>query len=120
MSATPPITRAACASSANRSLRKLRAGKLAISLSLDEAARVQVTLQGRLTRRSGGRGSLQRLARTSLYSFRANQTRTVTLHLTSGFRRRVGSERRLPARLSICVTDSVGNVTTRNVSLTFR
>jgi hypothetical protein len=107
-------------SPANRSLRKLRAGTLSIRLRLDEASRVQVTLQGRLTRRGGGRGSLQRLARTTLSSVRANQTRTAKLRLSSGYRRRLRSERRLPARVSIRVTDVVGNVTTRNVSLTFR
>ena len=35
-------------------------------------------------------------------------------------RKRLAKERRLPARLSIRVTDIAGNVTTRNVSITFR
>ena len=105
---------------ANRSLRKLRRGTLAVRLRLNEASRVQVTLQGRLTSKSGKRGSLQRLARTTLSNVAANQTRTITLRISSSLRKRLRSEKRVPARLSFRVTDVAGNVTTRNVSLTFR
>ena len=107
-------------SSPNKSLKRLRAGRLSIRLRLDEASRVQVTLQGRLTRKNGRRGSLQRLARTTLASVRANQTRTITLKLSSATRKKLRAERRVPARLSFRITDLTGNVTTRNVSLTFR
>jgi hypothetical protein len=107
-------------SSANRSLRKLRGGRVSIRLRLNEAARVQVTLQGRLTRKNGRRGSMQRLARTTLRNVGANQTRTITLRLSSSLRKRLRDERRVPARLSLRITDAAGNVTTRNVSLTFR
>ena len=107
-------------SSANKSLKKLRAGKLAIRLRLDEASRVQITLQGRLTRSNGKRGSLSRLARTTVANFGANRTRTVTLKLSSATRKKLRREKRLPARLSFSVTDVAGNVTTRNVTLTFR
>ena len=105
---------------ANRSLRKLRAGTLKVRLRLNEASRVQVTLQGRLTRSSGKRGSLQRLARTTLSNVAANQSRTITLRISSSLRKRLRSEKRVPARLSFRITDAAGNVTTRNVSLTFR
>ena len=93
---------------------------MTVRLRLNEAARVQVTLQGRLTRSNGRRGSLQRLARTTLSSVAANQTRTITLRLSSSMRRRLRDEHRLPARLSVRVTDRSGNVATQNVSLTFR
>jgi hypothetical protein len=105
--------------SANRSLTKLRKGRLSIRLRVNEASRVRLTLQGRLTRKNGRRGSLQRLARTTL-NLRANQSRTITLRLSSSFRKRLRNERRVPARLSFRITDAAGNVTTRNVSITFR
>ena len=53
-------------------------------------------------------------------NFGANRTKTVTLKLSSATRKKLRREKRLPARLSLSVTDAAGNVTTRNVSLTFR
>ncbi len=107
-------------SSANKSLKRLRRGRLSIRLRLDEVSRVQVTLQGRLTRKNGRRGKLQRLARTTLANVAANTTRPVTLRLSKATRKKLRRERRVPARLTFRVTDGAGNVTARTVSLTFR
>ena len=107
-------------SSARQSLKTLRTRGLGFQLSADEPVKLSVRLLGRLHSAHGGRGELRLLARGSRSGVRAGQVVTLRLKPSAALRRKLRSERRLPAQLRITATDAAGNVTTRTKTLSFR
>jgi hypothetical protein len=98
----------------------LRTRGLGFRLSAEEPVKLSVRLLGRLTTAHNGRGRLRELARTTQRGVRTGQVVTLRLRPSAALRRRLASERRLPAELRITATDSAGNVTTRTKTLSFR
>jgi regulation of enolase protein 1 (concanavalin A-like superfamily) len=107
-------------SSARQSLKVLRTRGLGFQLSADEPVRLSVRLLGRLRSKHGGRGPLRELARGSRTGVRAGQVVTLRLEPSAALRRKLRTERRLPAQVRITATDAAGNVTTRTKTLSFR
>ena len=105
-------------SKSRQNVADLRGGGLKFTLKVNEPAKLDVSLLGRLTY-SGARGKSRRLARISVNSASAGQL-TVTLRPSSALRAQLRKEKRVPALLQVKATDAAGNVTTRTKALTFR
>ena len=105
-------------SNARQRLANLRTRGLRFRLNINEPGKIDATLLGRL-RSKGARGKARQVAKVSVADAAAGRL-TITLRPSAAMRRRLRSERRLPALLKIKVTDAAGNVTTRTKSLTFR
>ena len=109
-------------SNRRQSLRTLRTTGLRFRIRVNETARVEVALRGRLTSTSkrGARGKSRMLKNNGAISVSAGQTVTVTLRPSAGLRRKLRDERRLPGLLSVKAVDAAGNDATRTKALTFR
>ena len=109
-------------SRSKQSIKTLRGKGLSFRIGSDEQVKLSVTLRGRFTSKlkKGARGKARKLAQVGVPSLGADKTVTVQLKLSSALRKRLRSEKRLPAVLSVEATDAAGNVTTRTKTITFR
>ena len=109
-------------SNRRQSLRTLRTTGLRFRIRVNETARVEVALRGRLTStiKRGARGKSRMLKNNGAISVSAGQTVTVTLRPSAALRRKLTDERRLPGLLSVKAVDAAGNDATRTKVLTFR
>ena len=114
--ATAPLV--SLLSAAKQKLSTLRSSGLKFTLKVNEPAKLEVTLLGRLTK-NGARGKSRVLAKATVSSSSAGQF-TVTLRPNAAMRKRLQSEKRLPGTLQVKATDAARNVTTRTKTLTFR
>ena len=105
-------------SAAKQKLSTLRSSGLKFGLKVNEPARFEVTLLGRLSTK-GARGKARVLAKATVTRSTAGQF-TVTLRPNAAMRKRLRQEKRLPGTLRVKATDAAGNVTTRTKTLTFR
>ncbi len=109
-------------SNGRRSIKTLRGSGLSFKIKSNEAVKLSVTLTGRLTsaQKKGTRARSRKLGSAKVSSVSAGQTVTVQVKLSSAMRKRLRSEKRLPALFSVTATDVAGNITTRTKALTFR